>query len=1090
MSVLSVRDLTVSEADGFADVLIRLDKPAAGPVSVAWTTVDGTAFDRGGFDFDYLAAGGTLNFAPGETEKTVRISLRNTATVTSTDIEHNEWFFVKLSNPVGATLANDGTGRVTVVDNDTVVPLPLVHVSDVIVDEGAGAARFVVTLGHARGTASSAPVSVDLRTRDGSAVSGSDYTAVQTTLTFAPGETAKTVVVPLNNDALAEATESFTLQLSNARGAVIGRGEASASIVANDATPVVRPRILIESAHWSEGSPWIDIPVVLSAPSPQRITVRWQTVDDTAIRQTAGAAGHFLAEPGLLTFEPGQTVQVVRLHTPVQSLPVEGAYPEREKRLAVALTEPTNATLAHEGVAWITVVDNDELATTPLLHVRDVVVDEAAGHALFAVTLGRVHGQGSLQTVQVEVSTADGSASAGSDYVAVTRTLTFLPGESVQTVAVPLVDDAAHERAETFHLRLSHPVGATLGTSQATATIGANDMAATALPRIAAQPLTISEADRWADIVLTLSAPSTAQVAVVTTLKAFNAYPRDDFFFAPGAVVFEPGETTRVLRLDIGGVTASPDGVEPWERLQLVLSSPVGATLANGGVSWIDIVDNDTLVASPPVTARDAWVDESAAQAQFVVTLGRAAGSSTHAPITLQYTTRDGSALAGQDYLPVQGSLTFLPGESAKVVAVPLVDDALIEGFETFELVLTGSALDGSPIALSAGAAIASNDGTPKNLPSVSAVGALVTEEDAYVDLWVLLDAPGRQAVSVRWELSPGTADARDFVRGSGTLVFDPGVVAQTVRLLIDPDAQIEGVETINLVLSNPQGATLGVAQAQVGVFDADIGGVPVQSLGMGNDRYEVFAGSDRVVESILGGLDVVLAHADYTLPAQVEALVLKAPATTGTGNDESNHFVGHAGQNRFDGRGGIDTVVYAGARAAYQVAGGQGSYTVSGGDAGQDVLLSIERLMFADQLVVTDTAPGGRAFEVAALLNAGFDQVPAMAEVARWLAEFDTLARDFGGRNEIAQRMLDAYVPGGIPHDALVAHLWHSVVGTPIAAADLGNFVALLDSGSLTPASLLVLAAEQPLNTVELGGLVGVPWTLDAQWFPTIEIG
>lgn len=1086
MPSLYVQNLTVSEADGYANVVIALDKAASSTVTVSWSTADGSAYDRGGFGYDYLSASGSLSFAPGESEKTVRISLRDTAPVQTPDIESNEWFYVRLSSPVGATLANDGSGRIDIIDNDTLTSAPLVHVSDVFVDEAAGAARFVVTLGRDRGTAATAPVSVDVATRDGSATAGADYTAVNTTLSFAPGETAKTVVVPLLNDTLAEGAETFMLQLGNAQGGILGRSEATATVALSDGAAVVRPQLALQSAWWSEGTPWIEIPVTLSAPSAQRVTVRWQTVDDSAYVATPGRSGDFDASPGLLTFEPGQTMQVIRMYTDWFSLPVEGVYEEREERFAVALTEPVNATLAHEGVAWVTIVDNDEAAATPLLHVRDVVVDESSGQALFAVTLGRLHGQGASAPITVDVSTADGSAVAGSDYQPVTRTVTFLPGESVKTVAVPLLNDTAAERAETLHLQLSHAQGATIGTAQASATIGANDAPVAALPRISAQALTVSEADRWADVVLTLSAPSASQVAVTTSLHEFNA-TAGDFGFAPGAVVFEPGETTRVLRVDLGGTVASADGAEPWERLKLVLSTPVGGTLGNGGEAWIDIVDNDVLSDNPVVTARDALADECAGQAQFVVTLGRAAGNSTHAPIELSYSTRDGSARSGEDYLPVQGKLVFLPGESAKTVTVPLIDDARPEGVEGFELVLNGTAVDGTPLQLHAGAAIAPNDAVARGLPALSVLPTIATEDDAYADVWVHLDAPSTQPVSVRWDLRDGTTDTRDYVRASGTLVFDPGVTAQSVRVLVEPDDRLEGAESMSVVLSRAQGATLGTASAIIGIVDASVAGVPVQSLGMGDDRYQVLASTDIVIEVPFGGLDTVVAAVDFTLPALTEVLVLQAPAVAGTGNEGSNLFVGHGGDNRFDGRDGIDTVVYPGARSSYTVSGDAGNFALSGGNAGRDTLVSIERLQFADQVLVTDTAPGGRAFEVAALLNAGFNQVPAMSDVARWTAEFDRLALDLGGNNEIAQRMLDNYVPGGIPDDALVAHLWLSVVGTPITAPDLQAFAGMLANGTYTQASLLVLAAEHPLNTADLGGLVGVPWILDAAQFPAV---
>lgn len=1085
MTIASVQDLTVSEGDGFADVVIRLDAPSGSPVTLAWRTADGTAFDQAGFDFDYQAASGTLSFAPGETEKTVRVSLRQAATVTPTDIEGNEWFNVVLSNPVGTRLDRDGLGWITVVDNDTVVAAPELHVSDAIVDETSGQVHFVVTLGRVAGTSSLAPVSVDVATRDGSAAAGSDYTALQTTLRFAPGETAKTVTVPLLNDADTETVETFSLQLSNAQGGVIARSAAQASIAANDAAPAVRPQLSVQPATWSEGTPWLDIPVTLSAPSAQRVTVRWQTADDSAGVAVTGRPGDFTAQPGLLSFEPGQTVQVVRLRMSPSDLRVDGAPDEVAERFAVLLSEPTNASLAHEGLAWITMIDNDEASPMPLVHVRDLVVDEGAGQAVFSVTLGRLHGQASAQPVTVQVATADGSASAGSDYIAVRTSLTFQPGESVQTVAVPLLNDAGAERDETFSLQITGATGATIGTAAARATIGANDAAPAGLPLLTVQSMTVSEADRWADVVVSLSAPSATRVTVAYSTGHVGTIA-DDFGFQSGSLVFEPGETTRVVTLSIGGTVADTSGQEPGERLRLSLSSPVGATLAAGGVGWIDIVDNDTLVDSPAVTVRDVLVDERAETAQFVVMLGRDQGSSTHAPLTLNYSTRDGSGRAGEDYVATRGSLTFLPGESAKTVSVPLLDDRAPEGLESFDLVVTGTALDGSPVAQRAGATIAPNDGPAQATPGVSALPTVVVEDEGWTELWVVLSAASAQRVSVPWSLQAGTADVRDYGRGSGTLVFEPGVTALPVRVTIHNDTSVEPVETSSLVLGTPQGARLDSGRATIAIVDAVVGGVPVQAGNGGNDRYEVQAATDLVIELPFGGFDTLVSAVDITLPAQVEALLLQPGAVNGTGNDESNTFTGHAGDNRFDGRGGIDTVVYAGTASQYAVNGGAGNFNVSGAGSGRDTLVSIERLQFSDQVQAWDTSAGGRAYTVAALLNAGFARVPDMADVARWTATYDTLARDLGDSAALAQLMLNTYVPDGIPDDALVAHLWQSVVGSPIGAAELAQFTGLLHNGTYTQASLLAMAAEQPLNTADLAALTGLPWVLDAAWFVT----
>jgi Calx-beta domain/RTX calcium-binding nonapeptide repeat (4 copies) len=83
--------------------------------------------------------------------------------------------------------------------------------------------------------------------------------------------------------------------------------------------------------------------------------------------------------------------------------------------------------------------------------------------------------------VSVVYATADGTATAGSDYTATSGTLVFAPGQTSKTVAVPILGDTGYESDETFSVTLSNPVNATLGTATATGTI-TNDDAATATP--------------------------------------------------------------------------------------------------------------------------------------------------------------------------------------------------------------------------------------------------------------------------------------------------------------------------------------------------------------------------------------------------------------------------------------------------------------------------------------------------------------------------------------------------------------------------------------------------------------------------------
>ena len=113
---------------------------------------------------------------------------------------------------------------------------PTLAVVDARVHEAADATLdFAVSLSRA----ASGTVTVDYATSDGSATAGADYTAASGTLTFAAGETEKTVSVPVLDDSIDEGEETFTLRLSNATGAHIADG---GSVTRHRASPSRRAR--------------------------------------------------------------------------------------------------------------------------------------------------------------------------------------------------------------------------------------------------------------------------------------------------------------------------------------------------------------------------------------------------------------------------------------------------------------------------------------------------------------------------------------------------------------------------------------------------------------------------------------------------------------------------------------------------------------------------------------------------------------------------------------------------------------------------------------------------------------------------------
>jgi hypothetical protein len=212
-----------------AHFTVSLDHLSGVDVSVSYATADGTA--TGGSD--YVPKSGTLTIPAGGSSAGVDVSL-----IGDLLIEPDETFFVNLSNPTGATIA-DGQGQSVILNDD----FPAISVSDAAVvegDSGSTNATFTATLS----VAGPAPVTVDYATADGTATAGSDYTATIGTLTFAPGTTSLPVNVAVLGDVAVEPDETFLLNLTNATNATLADPQGIGYIADDDAVSLSKNELI------------------------------------------------------------------------------------------------------------------------------------------------------------------------------------------------------------------------------------------------------------------------------------------------------------------------------------------------------------------------------------------------------------------------------------------------------------------------------------------------------------------------------------------------------------------------------------------------------------------------------------------------------------------------------------------------------------------------------------------------------------------------------------------------------------------------------------------------------------------------------
>ena len=199
---LRINDATVAEGNtGTASATFTVT------LSAAWTrtiTVDyGTSDATATAGSDYQAASGTLTFAPGETSKTITVLVNGDRVP-----EPNETFVVNLSSPTNATVvAGQGVG--TIMDDE-----PRISIGDVTKTEGKKGQTTLFTFTVTLSAAYDQPVTMSFRTADGTAkTSDGDYVARTGTLTFAAGETSKTITIVVQGDSKRESDETFYLDL-------------------------------------------------------------------------------------------------------------------------------------------------------------------------------------------------------------------------------------------------------------------------------------------------------------------------------------------------------------------------------------------------------------------------------------------------------------------------------------------------------------------------------------------------------------------------------------------------------------------------------------------------------------------------------------------------------------------------------------------------------------------------------------------------------------------------------------------------------------------------------------------------------------
>ncbi|MFO0735214.1 MAG: Calx-beta domain-containing protein [Labilithrix sp.] len=807
---------------------ITLSAPATRLVSVTYATADGTATALEGalFGADYVASRGRLAFEPGEVAKAVNIAVHGDRWR-----EGDETLFLELAEPSNGIIA-ERRAEGTIRDDDAD---PTITIDDALVvegDSGSALASFVVTLS----APTAAEVTVRYLTTDETASSGSDFTgATGGVVTFAPGQTSRTIEIAAIGDTAVEGDETFAVVLTSASGATLARSRATGRIQDDDRA--LLPRLVATPQAFTERSSgrWsASIPVTLDATASSTITVDYETRIGTATTMD------FEPVRGTLTFAPGERSKTIDVGI------LGDAIDEEDESFVLRLANPSGALLTTADVV-VTVLDDD---AAPTIGVADVstLEDAALGGVLaFAVSLSAP----SEREISVAFGTADGTAvsggsaeGGGGDYLATTGTLVFPPGQTTQPILVAIRADLLDEPDESFILELTSPVHATLGPkARATGTIANDDRP----PQLRAKPVVVYEGSGGAAVAalqVELVAPvgelvpraSGRTVEVDYTTLDGTATAPSDYAATSGTLRLAPGETTKTIAIDV----VSDSSVEGDEAFEVAFSKAIGVSVPDPLVK-VTLIDDDGPRTSVSITDQQIYEgDDGRTDLVFYLHLSKAMTDDVSVDVATGDDVLPGGvhAQAGSDYIARSERLVIPAGMVEGRFRVSIVGDVRYEGrFETFKVNLSNPSPNATIGQASAFGAIIEDDPAPvigifdasenEGDPPAGASGPARRP----MSFLVGLDRKADTRIVVNFATEPSSATpidvsfsgGQDYVQTTGSITFEPGEIVKVASVDVFADRTEEPTESFLVKLSSPSaGARLGVSIATLTLVNDD----------------------------------------------------------------------------------------------------------------------------------------------------------------------------------------------------------------------------------------------------------------------------
>ncbi len=377
--------------------------------------------------------------------------------------------------------------------------------------------------------------------------------------------------------------------------------------------------------------------------------------------------------------------------------------------------------------------------------------------------------------------------------------------------------------------------------------------------RVAFEPptdLNISDASQLegdsglTNFVFTVSQNASSRAVTVdfSTSDGSATIDGNDYLALNGTLNFAPGETAQQITIQVAGDKT----VESDETFFVTLSNPTNGVIVQGQAVGTILNDDISLSVSNPTVMEG---DSGTSNAVFNI----AVIGVSHVDSIANYSTSDGSATAGSDYLTVAGTLTISPGATSFNVTVPIVGDLLFESTEDFFLMFT----DSTNALISGGVGtctILDNDVAPSLF--ISDVQVTNTALGAQAVFTVALVGASPGGITVQYATADGSAKANvDYVPVAGTVSFPLGSIKQLITVPVFGSTVSAPNETFYLNLFNPDHALLADSQGVATIVSAPP--PPAQTI--------IDDGEEGFTESLAGwsaATNLAAYHSDYMVHA------------------------------------------------------------------------------------------------------------------------------------------------------------------------------------------------------------------------------